>query len=166
MFVFWGGNRENYFKSDFHFKDDDFDFTSYNVQAKDKPLDWKTDHINPTKIIIVQTNFITGYYGNNHYNILLGLDQLKYMMNQNQIAHIDSVVGSCYLDSEGTYLPTGNNKVNLTDGSFLKFEHPDGLNYINTEFCRVDDLSKWLKLPNSDKFQLNSLVRVSPRFYI
>ena len=43
----------------------------------------------------------------------------------------------------------------MTDGTFLKFEHTDGLNYINTEFSRVDDISKIFKIRNTDKFQLN-----------
>jgi hypothetical protein len=29
------------------------------------------------------------------------------------------------------------------------------LNYVNTEFSRVDDLSKLFHLPNTDKFQIN-----------
>jgi len=62
-------------------------------------LNWKIDHVNPTKIIILQTNIIIGYYGNNHYNILLGIDQLKYVMNKNKIAHIDHVIGACLSDS-------------------------------------------------------------------
>ena len=47
-----------------------------------------------------------------------------------------------------------NGQILLTE-DFLTFEHTDGLNYINTEFCRVDDISKWFNLPNTDKFQIN-----------
>ena len=39
---------------------------------------------------------------------------------------------------------------------FLTFEHTDGLNYINTEISRVDDISsKLFKSWNSDKVQIN-----------
>jgi hypothetical protein len=41
------------------------------------------------------------------------------------------------------------------DKDFLLFEHTDGLNYVNTEISRVDDISNWFGLPNTDKFQLN-----------
>ena len=41
------------------------------------------------------------------------------------------------------------------DEDFLTFEHTDGLNYVNTEISRVDDISSLFKLPNTDKFQIN-----------
>lgn len=155
MFIFWGGNRESFSKSDIHFKGDDYDFTLYDVQASDKPKGWHVDYINPARMTIPQTNFRIGYFINDHYNISIGVDHMKYVMNQNQIATIGGVVGSSYPDYDGTYLPSGNNTVDLTDGSFLKFEHTDGLNYIHWEFSRVDDISKLFKIRNIDKFQLN-----------
>ena len=39
-----------------------------------------------------------------------------------------------------------NGYVDLTDESFLTFEHTDGLNYVNSEFSRVDDISKLFKI--------------------
>ena len=155
MFIFWGGNRESFSKSDIHFKGDDYDFTLYDVVANDKPKGWSIDYINPSRMTIPQTNLRIGYFINDHYNISIGLDHMKYVMIQNQIATIGGVVGASYPDYAGTYLPSGNHTVDLTDGSFLKFEHTDGLNYINTEFSRVDDISKLFKVRNTDKFQLN-----------
>jgi hypothetical protein len=35
----------------------------------------------------------------------------------------------------------------------LNVEHTDGLNYVNTEFSRHDDISSILKLKNTDKFK-------------
>ena len=155
MYIFWGGNRESFSKSDIHFKGPDYDFTLYDVVANDKPKGWSIDYINPSRMTIPQTNFRLGYFINDHYNISIGLDHMKYVMIQNQIATIGGVVGASYPDYAGTYLPSGNHTVDLTDGSFLKFEHTDGLNYINTEFSRVDDISKLFKVRNTDKFQLN-----------
>jgi len=43
------------------------------------------------------------------------------------------------------------------DEKFLTFEHTDGLNYINTEIARVDDISSLFSLPNTDKFQINTV---------
>jgi hypothetical protein len=80
---------------------------------------------------------------------------MKYVMTQDQIARIGGVVGNSYPDYAGVYLPSGNNTIDLTDGGFLKYEHTDGLNYVNTEFCRVDDISKLFKIRNTDKFQIN-----------
>jgi hypothetical protein len=52
----------------------------------------------------------------------------------------------------GESLP--GNQVLLTE-NFLTFEHTDGLNYIHPEITRVDDISRWFSLPNTDKFQIN-----------
>ncbi len=155
MFVFWGGNRESFSKSDIHFKGPDYDFTLYDVQARDKPKGWQIDYVNPARMTIPQTNLRIGYFINDHYNISIGLDHMKYVMNQNQIATIGGVVGSSYPDYAGVYLTSGNNTIDLSDGGFLTFEHTDGLNYINTEFSRVDDISKIFNIRNTDKFQLN-----------
>ena len=155
IYIFWGGNRESYSSSDIHFKGDDYDFTLYDVQAHDKPQGWHLDYANPTRMTIPQTNLRIGYFINDHYNISIGVDHMKYVMTQDQIARISGAVGNSYPDYAGVYLPSGNNTIDLTDGSFLEFEHTDGLNYVNTEFCRVDDISKLFKIRNTDKFQIN-----------
>lgn len=155
MFIYWGGNRESFSKSDIHFKGPDYDFTLYDVQASDKPKGWSIDYVNPARMTIPQTNLRIGYFINDHYNIAIGVDHMKYVMNQNQIATIGGVVGNSYPDHAGVYLPSGNNTIDLNDGSFLRFEHTDGLNYVHTEFSRVDDISKLFGIRNTDKFQLN-----------
>jgi hypothetical protein len=150
MYIYWGGNRDNYTKSNIHFKGADYDFTLYDVVAEDKPKGWHIDYINPGRMTIPQTNFRIGYFITDHYNISLGVDHMKYVMEQNRAVNY-----SGYYPNPGSYgeiLP--NNQVLLTE-DFLTFEHTDGLNYVNTEFSRVDDLSGLLKLPNTDKFQLN-----------
>jgi hypothetical protein len=155
MYIFWGGNRESYSKSDIHFKGPDYDFTLYDVQAHDRAQGWHLDYANPARMTIPQTNLRIGYFINDHYNISIGFDHMKYVMTQDQIVRIGGAVGNSYPDYAGVYLPSGNNTIDLTDGSFLKFEHTDGLNYVNTEFCRVDDISKIFKIRNTDKFQIN-----------
>jgi hypothetical protein len=91
-----------------------------------------------------------GYFITDHYNISIGVDHMKYVMTQNQTVSYNG-----YYSNSGSYgeiLP--NNQLLLTE-NFLTFEHTDGLNYINTEFSRVDDISKWFKISNTDKFQIN-----------
>ena len=150
FFFFWGGNRESFSKSDINFKGADYNFTLYNVTAHDKPKGWHIDYINPKRMTIPQTNFRMGYFINDHYNISIGLDHMKYVMFQDRSVKING-----YYPNQGSYnevLP--NNQVLLTE-DFLTFEHTDGLNYIHTEIARVDDLSKTIGLPNTDKFQIN-----------
>jgi len=155
MYVYWGGNRESFSKSDIHFYGPDYDFTLYNVSANDKPKGWQIDYINPARMTIPQTNFRLGYFINDHYNISIGLDHMKYVMIQDQIADIGGVIGASYPAYAGVYLPSGNHNIDMTDGKFLMFEHTDGLNYINTEFSRVDDVSKIFQIRNTDVFQVN-----------
>lgn len=150
FYIYWGGNRESYSKSDIHFSGADYDFTLYDVTAHDKPKGWNIDYVNPGRMTIPQTNFRMGYFINDHYNISLGLDHMKYVMYQDIAVNYKG-----YYANQGSFgesLP--NNQVLLTE-SFLTFEHTDGLNYINSEFCRVDDVSKLVKITNTDKFQIN-----------
>lgn len=150
MYFYWGGNRESYTNSDIHFKGADYDFTLYDVAAQDKPKGWHIDYINPSRMTIPQTNFRLGYYLNDHYNISIGVDHMKYVMVQNQSARITGTYPNSY---NSTVI--NNGVVDLTDESFLTFEHTDGLNYINTEFSRVDDISKLFRINDTDKIQIS-----------
>lgn len=150
VFFYWGGNRDGYTKSDIRFWGNGYDFTLHNVEAIDKPKGWHIDYVNPGRMTIPQTNFRIGYYLNDHYNVSIGVDHMKYVMVQDQSVAISGTYPSVY---DGVQV--NNGMVNLSDSKFLTFEHTDGLNYVNAEIARVDDLSKWLGLPNTDKFQLN-----------
>lgn len=150
FFISWGGNRESYSKSDIHFKGNDYNFTLHDVKAQDKPKGWHIDYINPARMTIPQTNLNIGYFISDHYSISVGVDHMKYVMGQNQVVNYKG-----NYPNPGTYgelLP--NNQILLTE-DFLTFEHTDGLNYVNTEFARVDDISKLFKIADTDKIQIN-----------
>ena len=152
FYIFWGGNRESYSKSDIRFKGADYDFTIYNVSAHDKPKGYHIDYVNPARMTIPQTNLRIGYFINDHYNISIGLDHMKYVMyNDRRVDY------SGYYPEEGnnTFGETISDDELLLTEDFLLFEHTDGLNYINTEISRVDDISGLIGLPNTDKFQIN-----------
>ncbi len=150
VYIFWGGNRDSYTNSDIHFKGNNYDFTLYDVAAVDKPKGWHIDYINPSRMTIPQTNFRLGYFINDHYNISIGLDHMKYVMVQNQTVRITGNYPTSY---DATVI--NNGVVDLSDESFLTFEHTDGLNYINSEISRVDDISKIFKIRDTDKFQIS-----------
>jgi hypothetical protein len=155
FYIYWGGNRDSFTKSDIHFKGNDYDFTLYDVTSHDKPKGWHADYVNPGRMTIPQTNFRMGYFINDHYNISLGLDHMKYVIDQDQAPKIGGVVGASYPNYVGTYTQTGIHNIDLSDEKFLTFEHTDGLNYVNVEISRVDDISKLFNLPNIDKFQIS-----------
>jgi hypothetical protein len=150
FYVFWGGNRDNFTKSDIHFSGDNYDFTLNNVEANDKPKGWHIDYLNPARMTIPQTNFKIGYFITDHYNISVGVDHMKYVMAQNQTVNMTGIISE-NSPFDGTYT---NDPTILTE-DFLTFEHTDGLNYIHTELSRVDDISKIFKIRNTDKFQIN-----------
>ena len=158
FYIFWGGNRESFSKSDIRFQGSNYDFTIDNVEAQDKPKGWHIDYINPGRMTIPQTNLRIGYYISDHYTISIGLDHMKYVMNQNQTANVSGYINldpsEAGAEFNGNYNAT---PVDFTDEKFLTFEHTDGLNYINSELGRVDDVSKLFGIKNTDTFQVNLL---------
>ena len=169
FFVMWGGNRESYSKSDVTFRGKDYNFTVDNMKAHDKPKGWHVDYINPANMTIPQTNLRLGYFFSDHYSVTIGVDHMKYVMTQNQIANVTGKIDLPADQAGSIYNDTYNNTpVDMSQGGaqegggtqgggtpFLIYEHTDGLNYINTEVSRFDDISKWFGLPNIDKVQIN-----------
>ena len=150
FFVYWGGNRENFSKSDIQFKGADYDFTIYDVEAADRPKGWHIDYVNPGRMTIPQTNFKIGYFITDHYSVGIGVDHMKYVMNQNQNVVINGTYPSIYNGNQ-----INNGVLNLSDENFLTFEHTDGLNFVHAEISRFDDFSKIFKINNTDKIQVN-----------
>ena len=173
FFVSWGGNRDSYSKSDVTFRGKDYNFTVDNMTAHDKPKGWHVDYINPAKMTIPQTNLKFGYFINDHYSVAIGVDHMKYVMTQNQTANVTGYIN--LPDDQAGHIYNGdynNTSVDMSQGgaqeggydngvtpqngpAFLMYEHTDGLNYVNTEVSRHDDISKWFGLPNIDKVQIN-----------
>ncbi|PJJ07385.1 hypothetical protein CLU83_0552 [Flavobacterium sp. 1] len=173
FFISWGGNRESYTESDVNFRGKDYNFTVDNMVAHDKPKGWHVDYVNPANMTIPQTNFRMGYFINDHYSVAIGWDHMKYVMSQAQTANVTGYINLPADQSGSIYNGVYNNTpVDMSQGgaqeggfeknvvqpngtAFLMYEHTDGLNYINTEVSRHDDISKLFKLPNTDKVQIN-----------
>nr|WP_317618261.1 hypothetical protein [Paenimyroides aestuarii] len=159
IFIYWGANRGYYSSSDIHFQGEDYNFTVLNAKAHDKPKGWHIDYINPTRMTIPETNFRIGYYITDKYSISAGFDHMKYVMTQNQEAVITG-----YYPNQGSYGEVlENGKTKLTD-DFLQFEHTDGLNYINAEVARTEDISKFLGIRATDKIQFNAIAGLGAGF--
>ena len=128
VFGGWGWNRARYTNSDIHFKGDDYDFTLFNVQAKDRQTQFEAKtYFGLKTLTIPQTNIKLGYFINDHIAITLGVDHMKYVMVQNQnVAFEGSIDDATYMNM------VENNAVKLTP-QFLTYEHTDGLNYLLTE---------------------------------
>ena len=124
----WGWNRSVYTNSDIHFRGEDYDFTLYNVQAKDRQTHFEAKtYFGLKTLTIPQTNMKLGYFINDHIAITAGFDHMKYVMVQNQSVSFEgSIDDKTYMDM------VVNDAVKLTP-QFLTFEHTDGLNYLLTE---------------------------------
>jgi hypothetical protein len=140
FFAYWGWNRANYSKSDITFKGDDYNFTLHNVAARDKPKAFGIYYIKLDEVTIPQTNFRLGYFFQEHYNVSIGLDHMKYVMRNNKTVKIDGNI-NVGGEFDGVY---NNDDIVLTE-DFLLFEHTDGLNYVNVEVSRFDALDKLMK---------------------
>lgn len=150
FYISWGGNRESYSKSDVNFRGDNYNFTVDNMQAHDKPKGWHIDYINPLRMTIPQTDFRLGYFINDHYSVSAGWDHMKYVMSQYQTANVTGYINTGE-GHDGVY----DNTPKVMTEDFLTYEHTDGLNYINAEFARHDDISNLFRIGNTDLIQIN-----------
>ncbi len=151
FFVYWGWNWASYSDSDIHFKGNNYDFTLQNVKATDRPTKFSfRDYFNPGRVTIPQTNFRIGYFFKENYTISIGVDHMKYVMVPDQNVKIDGTINVGNPKYDGVY---NNSDINLAS-DFLRFEHTDGLNYVNVQLYRFDDISKWFGL-ELENLQIN-----------
>jgi hypothetical protein len=128
----WGYNRDWYSKSDIHFKntstdynpvtkapDDSYDFTVYDVAAKDRP-GFQT--ILTTGLTIPQYVSRIGYYFNKKHDlgVEINFDHAKYVMEYNQTLHVKGTIHGQYIDQDTLISPY----------TFLHFEHTNGANFL------------------------------------
>lgn len=151
FFAYWGWNWSGYSGSDIRFKGNNYDFTLRDVKAQDRPSKFSfSKYFGITNLTIPQTNARIGYFFNENYTISIGVDHMKYVVNNDQFVTIDGEISLGNNSYNGVY--TGQ-EVQLTE-DFLRLEHTDGLNYINVQLYRFDDISKWFGL-YSESFQIN-----------
>uniref|UniRef100_UPI00404938A1 hypothetical protein n=1 Tax=Flavobacterium sp. TaxID=239 RepID=UPI00404938A1 len=155
FFFYLGGNGADFTKSDIRFQGDGYDFTLNDVKSKDKPKGLHIDYFNPARMTIPQTNIRIGYFISDKYNISFGVDHMKYVMIQDQTVNINGYIDLPNSDAGSAFNGSYNNDPIVLTDDFLKFEHTDGLNYINVEAARFDDISEFFKINNTDKFQIN-----------
>ncbi|MBI1836377.1 MAG: hypothetical protein HYR91_03830 [Flavobacteriia bacterium] len=146
FFFYWGWNHSAYSNSDIHFTGHNYDFTLYDVEAKDRQSAFDPKiYFNPATITIPQYNLRIGYYFHEKYSISLGADHMKYVMRDYQMATISGHIENSGTGYDGVY----DKQAFMIKPDFLKFEHTDGLNYLNSEVRRHD------KIYTYKKFKLN-----------
>lgn len=137
FYAYWGWNADWYSRSDIRFHGNNYDFSLTKVVAHDRQTPLGLDsYLSPGRVTIPQTNFRIGYFLTDHWSISLGLDHMKYVMDQGQTVPITGFIQNSNTPYDGFY---NQNPIQLTE-DFLQFEHTDGLNYINIEIRRHDNL--------------------------
>jgi hypothetical protein len=147
-YAMWGWNRDTYTQSNIRFWGSQYDFELHGVDAHDYQSKFGLDpYFHPTRFTIPQTNARLGYFFRPQYSISIGLDHMKYVMEQEQSVEITGAISGTNTYYDRTY----DHEYIFTSKAFLTFEHTDGLNYINTELRRHAPIvsvhqTKWLSL--------------------
>lgn len=128
FFFYWGYNRGYFSKSDIRFIGYDSDFTLENVAAKDRPTPFNfNDYVLAPSIPQFVTN--AGYFFKDNWCVTLGTDHMKYVMVADQEVRINGDIADNAETGEYAGHYTGD-KIVLTP-QFLRYEHTNGLNYVN-----------------------------------
>lgn len=136
---YYGYNRAEYSKSDYHLTGKGYDFTLNQVSAHDAQSAIKAQpYLNPFAWSVPQNNIRFSYFLTDNFAISFGNDHMKYVMDTYQTVDIDGTInaGTAY---DKTY--TDAETINI-DKDFLEFEHTDGFNYVSVEFEHFKPL--WL----------------------
>ena len=137
LYFYWGWNRGAYSKSDLRFKGEDYDFTLNDVVAKDRQTKFSVDsYLNPGNITLPQFNARIGYFFKNNWDISVGTDHMKYVVQTQQTVRISGNINNSNSPYNGSY---NNDDIVLTE-DFLSFEHTDGLNFVSAEIKRFDNI--------------------------
>jgi hypothetical protein len=120
FYITWGYQRNDYSKSDIHFRDrktDDYNFTLENAKAVDKP---DMDDLFHSPLTVPQYVLNIGYFfpKNLKWGIEFSWDHLKYVVYDNQMLHVHGEIRGVPIDTIMTITK-----------DFVHFEHTNGNNY-------------------------------------
>ena len=146
LYLYWGWNWSAYTDSNIKFKGDNHNFVLADVTAQDRPspFSFKT-YLHPLHITSPQYNVRVGYFFKDRWDISLGVDHMKYVVDQNQTVYLSGSINGTGSGYDGNY----NNSPVVIEPGFLELEHTDGLNYVNSEVRKHTQLLKF------GKFDLN-----------
>lgn len=126
LYVQWGYNRNWFTKSDIHFKGENYDFTIYDIVAKDKP-DFDYFKKNPLDITIPQNSYRIGVYLDKKrtHAIEINYDHAKYVQQDNQTVRMRGYINDKYVD------------VDTNLGQYIvHVEHTNGANFYHLNYVR------------------------------
>ncbi len=154
---YWGYNRAAFTKSDIHFKGDGYDFTIYDVTAKDQPEPFSNTYYKYNTFSVPQYNYRLTYFINDKTYISVGEDHMKYAIDK-QTTHLTGTISKdnnggtnignynsteVIVGEDGERVSPAPSIVDSLQGGFVTgFEHCDGLNDVTIEIGRLEQI--WL----------------------
>lgn len=152
MSIYWGYNRSAYTKSNIEFIGPGYDFTLNRGIAKDRPEKNIKTYFDPRQITVPQFNFRVGYTYKNNWQISLGYDHLKYVLQDTTYTlsgHINYGV-----DNVNHWSGNFNGDTVHVSTPTFHYENTNGLNYIRLELARVD---QWYR-SQTGNFAISTLI--------
>ena len=158
FYYYWGYNRGVYGRSDIHYHGPGYDFTVYDVEAKDLPEPVSKVYINPKKITIPQFNFRVGYHWKNNIYFSAGWDHMKYQSIDDQVVVMDGHIDKSASEKfAGVY---DGQDVVMDHQTFLRMEHSDGFNLIKINIEKHFDIFA----KANDQISLTAMTGTGPIF--
>ena len=104
--------------------------------AMDRPEPFNAKlYFSPSTMWIPQYNYRAGWFFQDRWSVSLGLDHMKYVVEQDQVVRMDGYVDASRSMSYTTN--EGSRDVTLTK-DFLQYEHTDGLNLLSVDVEHYD----------------------------
>lgn len=129
VYITWGYNRSVYTRSDINFYGPDYGFILKDAAASDRPAKKVKHYFMPSKFTIPQFNVRVGWYYKFRWEMSLGYDHMKYVLDGYQNLVINGVIEDSSNPLAGTY--TDDDGPQLIRPSELHYENTNGLNYVS-----------------------------------
>lgn len=130
LFFYWGYNRSFYSATNLHFTGPNYDFTVYRLKGTDRPSRFGRVYFDITTFTVPQYNYRLGYYFTDRLAVSLGMDHMKYVVQQDQWTTMSGVIKKeASATYAGAYL---HQPVQLTP-DLLTFEHTNGFNFASLD---------------------------------
>lgn len=145
----FGYNKNYYSTSDVRVHDEsgDYDFTLYDMKAKDRP---HFDEIFDIALSIPQYGYRVGYWmPNGKWGVEIKFDHAKWVQIPNQTLRLKGTIEGTFYDQD-----------TLVTDDFLQFEHTDGANFLMFNGMYRHDFfkRKYIKLSLVGKFGVGIVV--------
>lgn len=141
VYFYWGYNRSIYSKSDVRFYGPDYDFTAKDLEASDRPVtDFRT-YVDPKNFTVPQFNVRLGWYYKFRWDISIGYDHMKYVMNPGQNLILNGDAGPTTTSQLNGEYTDNDGQIGIRPQD-LHYENSNGLNYVSFQLNNTAPLYK------------------------